>query len=316
MPTKALFIIDPPERLDPPTDTTLAIMRESRRRGHEVAYTTLDGLALTGAGLRATVRWVDFGAAELFSAGAPCDLDLSRGCDLLWMRKDPPVDLAYLHATLLLDFLPPQVLQINPAVALRRLGEKLAPFRFPEDFPPTLVSRCGRDLAAFVTTQRRAVLKPLEDCSGRGVVLATAGQPDLAAVIDRATDNGTRFVQVQQYLDAIEAGDTRVLLLGGEILGQVRRVPAVGDFRSNVNAGGHCEPCTLTSAQKAICGRVGAWLRQQGVHFAGIDLVGEQLLEINLTSPSCLREMNDLYGSHLESAILDYVETALARLRA
>lgn len=316
MPTRALFIIDPPECLDPPTDTTLAIMRESLRRGQQVAFTTLDGLRLTSGGLRATAREVAFTAAEMFTAGPPRDLDLSRECEVVWMRKDPPVDLAYLHSTLLLDFLPPRVLQINPATVLRDLCEKLAPAHFPELCPPTLVSRSPGDLAAFVVRQGQAVLKPLEECSGRGVELVEAGRPDLAAVLARATENGRRFVQGQQYLADIAAGDIRVLLLGGEILGWVRRVPAAGDFRSNVNAGGHCEPCTLGPRERAICSRVGPWLREREIHFAGIDIVGAYLLEINLTSPSCLREMNQLNGWRLEETVLDYVEARLAALRA
>jgi glutathione synthase len=311
MPTRALFIIDPPERLDPPTDTTLAIMRESRRRSQQVSYTTLDGLRLTAGGLHATAREVDFSTAELFTAGPARDLDLDKDCDLVWMRKDPPVDLPYLHSTYLLDFLPPRVLQINPARVLREVCEKLAPLRFPELFPPSLVSRSPADLATFVARQGRAVLKPLEECSGRGIVLVDAGMPDLAATIARATENGRRFVQGQLYLGDISSGDIRVLLLGGEILGWVRRLPAPGEFRSNVNAGGHCEPCALGPREKAICARVGPWLRDQGIHFAGIDIVGDYLLEINLTSPSCLREMNSLNGWRLEEAVLDYVETRL-----
>ena len=311
MPTKALFIIDPPEHLDPPTDTTLAIMRESWRRGQQVTFTTLDGLRLREGELRATVRSVEFAAAELFTAGPARELDLMRDCDVVWMRKDPPVDLSYLHSTYLLDFLPPRVLQINPATALRDVCEKLAPLHFPEFFPPTLVSRSPADLATFVNRQGRAVLKPLEDCSGRGIVLVDAAMPDLAAIISRVTENSRRFVQGQRYLADITSGDIRVLLLGGEILGAVRRVPAPGDFRSNINAGGHCEPCTLGAKEKALCARIGPWLRERGIHFAGIDIVGDYLLEVNLTSPSCLREMNNLYGQRLETTILDYVTAKL-----
>ncbi len=316
MPIRALFIIDAPECLDPPTDTTLAIMRESLRRGQQVSYTTLDGLRLTAGTLHANAREVAFTAAELFTAGPAHDLNLGRDCDLVWMRKDPPVDLAYLHSTYLLDFLPPRVLQINPAAALRDVCEKLAPVHFPEFFPPTLVSRSPADLVTFVTRQGRAVLKPLEECSGRGVVLADAGSPDLAATIARATENGRRFVQGQRYLAGIAAGDIRVLMLGGEILGWVRRLPAAGDFRSNINAGGHCEPCTLGPREKEICARVGPWLWEREIHLAGIDIVDDYLLEINLTSPSCLREMNSLYGWRLEETILDYVEARLNDARA
>jgi glutathione synthase len=123
-----------------------------------------------------------------------------------------------------------------------------------------------------------------------------------------ATAHGRRFVLGQRFLPEIDAGDKRVLLLGGEILGWVRRQPAPGDFRSNVNAGGRCVPCELNEQDRAICARLGPWLRRQRIHLAGVDIVGSQVLEVNITSPSCLREMNALYGWSLERRILDYVE--------
>lgn len=308
MSTAALFIIDPPERLDPPTDTTLAIMRESLGRGLRVYSTTLGGLALAGGTLIARARAVAFQpGAELFTSGPPEQLDMARDCALVWMRKDPPVDLAYLHATYLLDFLPPHVLQINPAAALRNICEKLGPARFPELYPATLVSNSPEDLREFLQQQGKIVIKPLEDCSGRGIVLLDAAMSDPLERLTAATAGGSRFVQGQRFLPEIATGDTRVLLLGGEILGWVRRVPAAGDFRSNVNAGGRCVPCELTGEDLAICARIGPWLRLQDIHLAGIDIVGGQVLEINITSPSCLREIDDIYQVKLEERILDYV---------
>ncbi len=312
MSTAALFIIDPPELLDPLTDTTLALMRESLGRGQAVYYATLDDLTLVDGALAARACAVAFTPGrELFTAGPPVRLEVARDCAVVWMRKDPPVDLAYLHATYLLDFLPPHVLQVNPAAALRSICEKLGPARFPGLMPPTLVSRSPRTLEQFLERQGKIVVKPLEDCSGRGILLLESGMADASERLAAATGGGSRFVQAQPFLPKIVDGDTRVLLLGGEILGWVRRVPAPGDFRSNVNAGGRCQPCELTDQDRAICARVGPWLRERGIHLAGIDIVGSRVLEVNITSPSCLREIDEIYQVRLEEQILDYV---LARI--
>ena len=304
----SVFIIDPPERLAPQTDTSLALMRESERRGHRVFFTTLDGLRLDDDRVTLKVRPAAFTPAHaLFEAGEECEL-AGPDCDIVYMRKDPPVDLAYIHATWILERLPPQVLQINPPQALRNRCEKLIPLHLPGLLPPTLMARDTAALDAFLTRMGHIVVKPLDDCSGRGVVALQQGDPQRQALLEHATFDGQRFVQAQRYLPEIAQGDKRVLLLGGEVLGWVRRVPADGDFRSNVNAGGHCEPCDLDDSDYAICVRIGAWLRQHGIHFAGVDIVGRHVLEVNITSPSCLREMNALSGQRLEEAVVAYAE--------
>jgi len=312
-PLTSVFVIDPPERLDPPTDTSLALMRESLRRGQKVYYCTLSELRLANERPRARVRPVSFPpGAELFSAGDEQEIDLAA-IDVLYMRKDPPVDAAYLHATYILDRLPPKVLQVNPARALRRHCEKLIPLHFPGLLPETVVTRSARDLNDFLDRIGQIVLKPLDDCSGRGVFALTRSDPNRCGLIDQVTAGGTRYVQGQRFLPAIAEGDKRVLLLGGEILGWLRRVPAAGDFRSNVNAGGRCIPCELTEAERSICARLGEWLKGEEIILAGVDLVGEHVLEVNITSPSCLREMNELSGERLECRIVEVVENQSRR---
>lgn len=308
----SLFIIDPPERLDPPTDTSLALMRESLRRGHRVVFCTLPDLRLEDGAPRARVRSLAFPpGAELFEAGEERDMPLAE-CAAVYMRKDPPVDTSYLHATYILDRLPPKVLQVNPSSALRGRCEKLIPAEFPGLQPETLVSASAGELLRFLERMRKMVIKPLEDCSGRGIFVLEAGDPAAGERLSRATAGG-RFVQGQRFLPEVAEGDKRVLLLGGEVLGWVRRVPKEGDFRSNVNAGGRCVPCELTEKDREICAILAPWLRREGIHLAGVDIVGAHVLEVNITSPSCLREMNDLGGAALERDILDYVEARLDR---
>ena len=307
-PLTSVFLIDPPEKLDPPTDTSLALMREGCRRGQTVLYATLDELRLADGRPLAQVRPVSFAPGEeLFSAGPPRDLDLTT-CDVLLMRKDPPVDVGYLQATYILDRLPPQVLQINPAAALRNHCEKLIPLHFPDLAPESLVTRSSAGLAAFLDSMERIVVKPLDDCSGRGVFTLTPQDLNRRSLFAQLTGGGGNFVMAQRFLPQVATGEKRVLLLGGEILGYLMRVPAEGDFRSNVNAGGRCVSCTLSAAEEAACAQVGTWLAEQGIHLAGIDLVGGRLLEVNITSPSCLREMNELSGDALERKVVDYIE--------
>jgi len=314
-PLISFFIIDPPERLDPPTDTTLAIMRESLRRGGEVFYCTLPDLVLEGDRLYAQAYPVRFPpGAELFTAGDAQKFP-AEAADVVYMRKDPPVDRDYLQAAYLLDQLPPRVLQVNPSRTLRLHCEKLIPLAFPDLAPETLVGRSVMEIAAFLRRHQRIVVKPLDDCSGRGIVAVNASDPRAEELIDRAAEGGGRCVVAQRFLPEIREGDKRVLMLGEEILGWVNRRPAPGEFRSNVNAGGRCLLCELTARDRAICERVGPWLVREGIHFSGLDIVGPYLLEVNITSPSCLRELNQLTGQSLEKRVVDYVEENCRRAR-
>lgn len=304
----AVFVIDPPEHLDPPTDTSLALMREAVRRGCRVSWCTATDLRLEAGQPRARTREVDFAPGEeLFRSGTQTDLDLGR-VSYLFMRKDPPFDSAYLHATLILDRVAEDVVQVNSAQALRDLCEKLIPSRFDGLAPEGIVTSSRDELGRFLEQAGHIVIKPLEECSGRGIFTLKPDDPNRHSLFDQVTRGGTRFVQAQRYLPEISAGDKRVLLLGGEILGWVRRVPPRGDFRSNVNAGAHCELCELTENDRRICARIGPWLLSRGVHLAGVDIVGEHVLEVNITSPSCLREINNLAGLRLEEKVLDYLE--------
>lgn len=304
---RLVFVIDPPEALDPPTDTSLALMREGLARGLEVFWAGLGDLYLEGDDPRARVYPVRFVEnRELFLPSASQDMRLGDAA-MVFMRKDPPVDLAYLHATLILERLPPRVLQINPPGALRTFCEKLIPSLFPGLAPDSLVSSDPQRLLDFLERHGHIVIKPLEDCSGHGVYALRRGDPNVAPLIRSLSAQGRRYLQAQRFLPAIEEGDKRVLLLDGDILGWVRRVPGPGDFRSNVNAGGVCLPCDLTEHDRRICAQLAPWLRRQQIVLAGVDLVGEFVLEVNITSPSCLREINALTGQRLEARIFDHL---------
>lgn len=302
---RLVFIIDPPESLDPPTDTSLALMREGLARGLEVFWAGLSDLYLEGDDPRARVHPVRFVEnRELFLPSASQDMRLGDAA-MVFMRKDPPVDLAYMHATLILERLPPGVLQINPPHALRTFCEKLIPSLFPGLAPDSLVSGDPQRVLGFLEQHGHIVIKPLEDCSGHGVYALRKGDPNAAPLIRSLSAQGRRYLQAQRFLPEIEDGDKRVLLLDGDTLGWVRRVPGPGDFRSNVNAGGVCRPCDLTENDRRICAQLAPWLRRERIVLAGVDIVGEFVLEVNITSPSCLREINALTGQRLEKRIFD-----------
>ena len=304
----SVFILDQPEDLDWTTDTSLVLMEESLRRGHRVCWCPLNGLHLVDGIPHAQVTTpARLSSPNDLRVGDTANLDLTT-VDVIHMRKDPPVDIAYLQATYILDRVPTHVLQINPPDALRRHCEKLIPLHFSDMAPESVVAARASELSAFLNHCGRIVVKPLEECSGRGLFLVAVEDPNHSALLEQATRQGTRFVQAQRFLPEVVAGDKRVLLLDGSILGAVRRLPAPGDFRANVNAGATCHPCTLNAQEIALCTRVGRWLAAEGILLAGIDLVGEWLLEVNITSPSCLREINELEGTSLEATVLDSIE--------
>lgn len=301
-----LFVMDPPHLLNPGTDTSLVLMKESVRRGHRVYFCSPDRLRLDGKNrLRAWSRPFkggDWTANDV----SPVDLFLDE-IDFCHMRKDPPVDTAYFQTTLLLDRLPKSVLQVNPVHLLRRYCEKLIPLHFPDLFPETLICRGLEELTVFFKQFGDIVVKPLNSCGGRSVYRVSVNDADWSSTLARLVAESSGFLQAQRFLPESSAGDKRVLMLGGEILGSLRRIPVAGDFRSNINAGGTFTACSLTREDLAICERVGKWLAEQGIHFAGVDLVGPYLLEINITSPSCLVELNELAGVQFERRIIDYL---------
>jgi glutathione synthase len=288
-------------------------MFASWQRGWQVFACTIADLHLEGNTPHAMARVVSFpDGLGLFSAGTDQRLTLAH-CQAVYMRKDPPVDTFYLHATYILDRLPGHVVQVNPARALAGCCEKLIPLDFPGLLPESVVTASAHLLGEFLDRHGRMVVKPLDDCSGRGIIVLEREAAGRQHILREITADGRRYVQGERYLPEIIQGDKRILLLGGEILGWVRRLPAAGEFRSNINAGGHCVPCSLTDADRAICARLGPWLRERDIILAGVDIVGEHVLEVNITSPSCLREINELNGERLEEQIVDHVERRLGR---
>lgn len=314
-----VFVIDEPSTLQPGHDTSVALMEAAQLRGHRVLVTSVGELAYDGNGpiarcrgitLRPAVvhdhRWVV--DSQWFTVDETIDYPLDRA-DAVFMRADPPVDSRYLRATYLLDLIDQrQTLVINSPAGLRNANEHLYALRFPDLGPPTVVSGDREHLIAIVQEWERAVLKPIEGMGGRGVLLLDKDDPNLSSIVDTATELGRTQVVVQRWIPGCSDGDRRVIVLDGEPIGAVRRIAPEGEFRCNMAVGAAAVADTVTDRDRAICVALAQDLRRAGLLFVGIDVIGDMLTEVNVTSPTGIREIDALSGGHAAHDVLAWVE--------
>lgn len=314
-----VFVIDPIDTLLPCHDTSVALMEAAQLRGHRVLVTTAAELSFRdgGAMARATPvtlrpavlhdgRWVT--DAEWFVLGEPVDFRLSEAA-VVFMRTDPPVDSAYLRATYLLDLIDPQrTLLVNSPAGIREANEKLFGLRLAELMPPTLVTADREQIRETVRRWGRAVLKPTDAMAGRGILVLEPGDPNLASILDTATERGQVQVVVQRWIDAADAGDRRIIVVDGKPLGVIRRVAGGGDFRCNMAAGAAVLADVITDADRTLCRQLTPHLIRHGLHFVGLDVIGGWLTEVNVTSPTGVREIDALTGSTLAHDVIAWAE--------
>ena len=296
-----LFIIDPPETLHPTKDSTYVMITEAVRRGYRPFGATLEHLLLSGKTARVHAQPLGFADAPtdqrgpVVFSGPPALRDVA-GFAIVLMRKDPPFDQGYLTATWCLDRARHDTLVINDPQGLRDLNEKLSMLEFPDLCPATKILRTSADLyCALEEYGGKMVVKPVFGYGGREVLLAFAGDPNLSALFELATRDGTRWTVAQAFLPEAAEGDKRVLLANGRPIGAVTRVAAQGEARNNFHAGGHAELAELTARDREICARVGPFLSARGQFFVGLDIIGGLITEINVTSPTGMQEINDLH---------------------
>lgn len=322
-----VFIIDPLDTLTPGHDTSVALMEAAQAAGHRVLVTTIGDLAI-GDG-RATARCRDvqlrpavltggrwLADAQWFIASAPEVIALDD-VSAVFMRVDPPVDANYLRATFILDLIDAAAtVLINSPAGLRDANEHVFALRLPELCPPTVVSANRDDIIATVDRWGTAVLKPTEGMAGRGILLLDAQDPNLHSILDTATQRGRDHVVIQQYVRAVtDGGDRRVIVLDGEPVGAIRRVATGTDFRCNMATGAVPLKDTVTDRDREICRSLGPELVSRGLYFAGIDVIGDLLTEVNVTSPTGIREIDALCGTRLAGDIIDWT-TAQCSMRA
>lgn len=301
--------MDPIDKINIAADSTFRIMEEAQARGHRLFYYTPDRLAwregrVLARGWPVTLRRE---AGDHFTLGPETERDLATQ-DVVWLRQDPPFDMGYLTTTYLLEKLSPGVLVVNDPFWVRNYPEKLLVLDFPELTPPTLVARDFATLRAFKARHGDIILKPLYGNGGAGVFRLDPNDRNFNALYELFAGMNREPLIAQKFLPAVSAGDKRVILVEGEPVGAINRVPAEGETRSNMHAGGRPEPVALTARDREICAAIGPLLREKGQIFVGIDVIGDWLTEINVTSPTGLQELERFEGRNVTAAIWDAIE--------
>jgi glutathione synthase len=306
------FQMDPLETINIDTDSSFMMALEALKRGHNLYHYLPRQLVLEGNRLRATARpfTVVRERGRHFTAGAPERLDLAK-LDLVMMRQDPPFDMAYITATHMLEHIQPGTLVLNDPASVRNAPEKLFVTHFPDLMPPTLITSDKEAVLDFRARHKDIIVKPLFGNGGAGVFHITPDDENLGALLETFTLLYREPVIVQRYLPEIRRGDKRIILIEGEAVGAVSRVPQQGEARANFHAGGAAKATQLTRREQDICAAIGPTLREQGLVFVGIDVIGDYMTEINVTSPPGIQEINRLNGVALETILWDAIEARL-----
>jgi glutathione synthase len=308
-----LFVMDPVETMVFDKDTSFAFMRGSQARGHENLHCLPRDLFNLGKDVFARAARVEIrDTAPHALRGAEQVVELAE-LDAVFIRKDPPFDSAYLHLTHQLELVKGRTLVVNDPRGLRDANEKLFAFKFSEFMPRSLVTADPRRILEFVRdVGGNAVLKPLDGAGGSGVVVLASDDRNARSLADVWTEEGKRLALVQQYEPAVRTGDKRVLVLDGAPLGAILRVPRADDVRANIHAGGRVEATELTPKERELVAAIGPELRAHGLFFVGLDLIGEKLIEVNVTSPTGIQELARFLGRPAEQDVIAWVE---ARVR-
>jgi glutathione synthase len=306
--------MDPIESINIDADSTFALMLEAQARGHQLWHYHVRNLALSNGRVTAQGEPVTVerrhGAHWTF--GAREEIDLAT-MDVVLMRQDPPFDMAYITATHILEHIHPKTLVVNDPAAVRNAPEKIFVTHFPDLMPETLVTADRGQILKFRETHKDIIVKPLFGNGGAGVFHIKPGDSNLTSLIEMFTERSREPLMVQRYVPEVRKGDKRIILVDGVPMGAINRVPAEGEARSNMHVGGRPEQTVLTAREREICDRIGPALREQGMIFVGIDVIGDYLTEINVTSPTGLQEIARFDGVHLEKAIWDAIEAKRAK---
>lgn len=306
---KTAFIMDPLERVKAYKDTTYYLMLAARERGHEVFYLDQRMISVKEGRVFGELIPTHVHAADThpFSTEPARVLPLDA-MDMVWIRTDPPFDRTYFYTTLLLDLLPSSTRVINRPAGLRNWNEKLAALFFQALTPPTLVSSRETEIKAFMKERGKITLKPIDGHGGRGILFLEPGMANLDTLIQMSTHYGRHRVIAQTYVPEALAGDKRILLLNGEPLGGILRLHPEGKELNNLDAGGTAHAYELTARDRETCRALGQGLVREGIVFCGIDILGDALIEINVTSPTGLRELCRFSRTDYHHRIIEALE--------
>jgi glutathione synthase len=310
---KIAFQMDPIGPIDITADSTFRIALEAQARGHELFYYTPDKLAyeegrVTARGWPLTVQMVE---GDHYTLGQETVVDLAE-YDVVWLRQDPPFDMFYITTTHLLERIHPETLVVNDPFWVRNYPEKLMILDFPQLMPPTTIARDLTTIRSFKDKHGDVILKPLYGNGGAGVFRLTESDRNLSSLHELFTGFSREPLIVQKYLPAVAAGDKRVILVDGEPVGAINRVPQAGETRSNMHVGGRPEKIGLTERDLEICATIGPRLKEKGQVFVGIDVIGDYLTEINVTSPTGIQELERFDGTNTAKLIWEAIEAKRA----
>ena len=307
---RIVVVMDPVSTVLVDEDTTFALMFEAARRGHRIDHCLVQDVELDRGRPMATVRQatLDRDPDRPMLLGAESRVAL-EDVDCVWVRKDPPFDAPYLWLTLVLDALRGRCLVMNDPTGIRKANEKLYACHFPELMPETIVaSRASRIREFLEEIGGPAVIKPVDGHGGAGIFRLDASDGNFNAAVEAVTEGGRRVAMVQAFVPEVTEGDKRILLLDGEPLGAILRVPQGGDHRSNIHVGGKVVGATLDEADRAIIEAMASRLRNDRLFFVGLDVIGGKLTEVNVTSPTGIQQMSRLDGRSHEASVIDWVE--------
>ncbi len=304
---RALFVMDPLSTVHPDKDSSYVLMLEWQKRGGEVWHCGPGDLLSRGDELFAKASRLAVGPRPKVADVLETAEIGSRSLTAIFKRTDPPFDMGYVFCTYLLDLAAKHCVVANAPHALRDANEKMVILRYPDLITPTIVTRDMVEVKAFLAEHGRAVIKPWDGNGGRGIFVLEAGDRNLNSILETSTLGGHEHVMVQRYLPEITEGDKRIILVDGVPKGAFLRVPPADDHRGNMHAGASVVACELNARDQEICDALAPYLRDNGLIFTGIDVIGRCLTEVNVTSPTGLQECTHLYGSDLGADIVDAV---------
>jgi glutathione synthase len=314
LPLRVACQMDPIERIDIRGDSTFALLLEAQKRGHKLFYYTPPNLSLHGDKLHArgeTLKVEDKAGAH-YKLSKPRVEDLSKQ-DVVLLRQDPPFDMAYITTTHLLERIHPKTLVVNDPAHVRNAPEKIFVLDFLDLMPPIIITRSLADVQAFRAEMKDIILKPLYGNGGAAIFRISPDDTNLGALVELFQTAFREPFMVQQYRPEVRAGDKRIILVDGKAVGAINRVPAANETRSNLHVGGTAKPTKLTARDQEICERLGPELKKRGLIFTGIDVIGPYLTEINVTSPTGIRQVKDFGGADVAALIWDAIEEKVGK---
>ncbi|QCU90834.1 glutathione synthase [Thiomicrorhabdus sediminis] len=311
------IVMDPIENIKPHKDSSFAMLLEAQRRGHKLFYMQPEDIYLKNAEPNALISelkvWDRAKSEQYYGFGASYDIALKE-LDIILIRQDPPFNNDYLYSTHMLELAEAQgVLVVNKPQSLRDANEKLFASWFPACIPPTLVTANADKLREFVQNHQDTILKPLDAMGGASIFRVRQDDPNISVIIETMTNHGQHHIMAQTYLPEIKQGDKRILLINGEPLDYtLARIPAEGETRGNIAAGGSGVGMPITERERWLCQQIAPVLQAKGLYFVGLDVIGDYITEINVTSPTCIRELDTQFDLNIAGQLFDCLEAQLA----